>query len=370
MSSSIGSFQENFNPKSQYRDPPGFLRPCAVLVVAAKNMNETVGLTPKPKPAPSMLYWKAYAVAVLVLWAAGISLNHVWGEVGRHWPMSLVMILGSLVAGSTPMGGGTVAFPILVLVFGQPASNARNFAFIIQAVGMTSALLFIIGRRVALPVRVLLGSTGGAAIGFATGTFLIAPHVQGSMVKLLFSCVWLSFGLLTLSRNSEICGLKGPGPGETARAELIGLAAGTVGGIMASMIGVGVEMAVYTVMVLVFRTDLKIAIPTAVSAAALASLQGAALHGYLGDLDRQSVYNWLAATPIVIFGAPTGTWLVSILPRAKVLYFVSALCVFQFIWTVQQTAHTGRDWAFTAVAMITAVSALGLLYRTGKNNPA
>jgi uncharacterized membrane protein YfcA len=280
--------------------------------------------------------------------------------------MSIVMILGSLVAGSTPMGGGTVAFPILVLVFKQPAANARNFGLIIQALGMTSAMLFIIGRKVALPVRVLLGSTGGAAIGFGIGTFLIAPHVQSNLVKLLFSCLWMSFGLLTLTKNAEICGLKGKGPGDTTRAELIGLAAGLIGGTIASMIGVGVEMCVYTVMVLVFRTDLKIAIPTAVSAAALASIEGAILHGYMGDIDRQAFYNWLAAGPIVIFGAPTGTYLVSILPRMKVLYFVSGLCVLQFVWTLQQTAHTSAEWTFTAVAMIVAALVLTTLYKTGK----
>ena len=315
-----------------------------------------------------MRYWKAYVTTLLLIWVAGVSLNHLWPEVAKHWPMSLVMVLGSLVAGSTPMGGGTVAFPILVLVFGQPASNARNFALIIQAVGMTSALLFILGRRVALPVRVLVGSTCGAGLGFAIGTFLIAPHVQGSTVKLLFSCLWMSFGLLTLAKNSEICALVGRGPGETVRAELVGLAAGLVGGVMASMIGVGVEMAVYTVMVLVFRADLKIAVPTAVSAAALASIQGAALHGYLGDLDQQSIYNWLAATPIVIFGAPAGTWLVSVLPRIRVLYFVSGLCIFQFIWTLQQTAHRPSDWLFAAGAMTFAVAVLTLLYRTGKSS--
>ena len=229
-----------------------------------------------------------------------------------------------------------------------------------------SALLFIAARKVPLPIRVLTGSTAGAAIGFGIGTFLIAPLVPGSLVKLLFSCVWMSFGMLTLSKNREICGLTGKGPGDTPSAELIGLAAGLIGGTMASMIGVGVEMAVYTVMVLVFRADLKIAIPTAVSAAALASIEGAALHVYLGDIDGQALFNWLAAAPIVIFGAPAGAYLVSVLPRMKVLYFVSSLCVLQFIWTLQQTAHSSTEWWFVAMAMAVAVVVLSALYRTGK----
>jgi uncharacterized protein len=317
-------------------------------------------------PDNLMRFWKAWVVVFLVGWLSVVTGFGYWVAVREHWPMSIVMVLGSLVAGSTPMGGGTVAFPILVLLFQQPASNARNFGLMIQAVGMTSAMLFIIARKVPLPVRVLTGSTGGAAIGFAIGTFLIAPHVQSSLVKLLFSCLWMSFGLLTIARNGEICGLKGKGPGDTPGAELIGLAAGLIGGTMASMIGVGVEMAVYTVMVLVFRADLKIAIPTAVSAAALASIEGAVLHLYLGDIDQQALFNWLAAGPIVLFGAPTGAYLVSILPRVKVLYFVSALCVLQFIWTLQQTAHSTAEWWFVAVAMVVAIAVLTTLYSTGR----
>ena len=81
-------------------------------------------------------------------WVGVVSGFGYWAAVGQHWPMSVVMILGSLVAGSTPMGGGTVAFPILVLIFHQPASNARNFGLIIQAVGMTSAMLLRLAREV------------------------------------------------------------------------------------------------------------------------------------------------------------------------------------------------------------------------------
>ncbi len=329
-------------------------------------MATATGVTAAPVRAGAMGYWKLYVAAFLLVWLVLVTRFGFWEGARRHWPMALVMTLGSLVAGSTPMGGGTVAFPILVLLFGQNPSNARNFGLIIQSVGMTSALIFMICRRVPIPVRILIGSTAGAVIGFGLGTFLIAPHVQSSLVKLLFSCLWMSFGLLTLLRNSEICGLKGRGPGETLNAELVGVIAGLVGGIMASMIGVGVEMCVYTLMVLVFRSDLRIAIPTAVSAAALASVVGAILHIHLGDIDSDTIYNWMAAGPIVIFGAPIGAFLVSKLPRMRVLYFVAALCVFQFIWTLQQTAHTQTEWLFTAVAMAVAVSVLFGLYTVGK----
>src|SRR6266446_5370746 len=99
-------------------------------------------------PPVSLRNWKIYCAAFLAIWAVMVAGFGLWAPVLAHWRMSLVMIFGSLVAGSTPMGGGTVAFPILVLVFGQAPANARNFGLIIQALGMTSAMIFIIGRRV------------------------------------------------------------------------------------------------------------------------------------------------------------------------------------------------------------------------------
>ena len=332
-----------------------------------KDTRPVTALPPASSGAPAnpMRWWRAYVIAFLAIWLVIAFGFHYWPEIRQHWPMSVVMVLGSLVAGSTPMGGGTVAFPILVLVFHQLPANARNFGLLIQALGMTSALLFILGRRVPVPVRMLTGSAAGAAMGFLLGTFVISPHVQSNLVKLLFSCLWMSFGLLTLFRNREICGLKGRGPANDTHTLRAGLVAGLIGGTLASMIGVGVEMCVYSVMVLVFRTDLKIAIPTAVAAAALASIEGAALHLWLGDVDRQAVMNWLAAAPIVIFGAPAGTWIVSVLPRIRVLYFVSGLCLFQFIWTLQQAAHGRAEWLFVVAAMTLAVVILVALYKAG-----
>lgn len=267
------------------------------------------------------------------------------------------------------MGGGAVAFPILALGFGQPAAGARNFALIIQALGMTSALLFMIGRGTRLPVWFLAGSTVGAAIGFAVGMFCIEPFLDGNLVKLLFSCIWMSFGLLTLAKNREICGLQGKGPGGSPSAAPIGLATGLIGGSIAAILGVGVEMAIYTAMVLVYRADLKIAIPTAVAAAALASVEGAALHVfYLRDIEPGTFHDWLAAGPVVIFGAPAGAFLMTIVPRIRVLYAVSALCLLQFVWTLNRTAHRAADWWFVLFALLAAGTIQTALYTAGKRS--
>ena len=53
--------------------------------------------------------------------------GHV-SELYTHWPIALAMSLGSYFAGSTPMGGGTVGFPVLVMLQGEPSGMGRDLA--------------------------------------------------------------------------------------------------------------------------------------------------------------------------------------------------------------------------------------------------
>jgi uncharacterized membrane protein YfcA len=313
---------------------------------------------------PSKL-WKAFVAAYFLAWLLFLGASGDWLPVIEHWRMALVMSAGSFVAGSTPLGGGTVAFPILVLVFHSPASNARNFAFAIQSIGMTSAFVFLLVRRVPLPLRFLTGAALGSAAGLIAGTFFVAPLFEAAFVKLTFACLWMSFALLHVARTPEICALKGSPP-QDGRAMLAGAAAGLIGGVLAAMIGVGVEMAVYSTLVLIYRADLKIAIPTAVSAAALCSIEGAALHAIVGDFDRETILNWLAAGPVVILGAPIGAWLTTRIPRKPVIGFVCFLCLLQFAFTLRQSAAAAREWRFVAAAMLVTLGTLTVLYRFGK----
>ena len=123
------------------------------------------------------------AMRDLARWLAWLALAFGFGyfaQVKTHWPMAVVMVFGSVVAGSTPMGGGTVSFPFLVLVFGQPPNLGRNFGLAIQALGMTSAMIFILARRTPIQARMLIWSVVGAAVGLVTGTFWIAPLLPSS----------------------------------------------------------------------------------------------------------------------------------------------------------------------------------------------
>lgn len=54
---------------------------------------------------------------------------------------------GSFLGGSSPVAGGTVGFPLRVLVFEHPAKLGRDFSLSIQSVGKVSAVVYILTRR-------------------------------------------------------------------------------------------------------------------------------------------------------------------------------------------------------------------------------
>ena len=94
--------------------------------------------------------------------------------------LAAAMAVGSYVAGSTPMGGGTVGFPVLVLLMDLPATLGRDFSFAIQAIGMTSASIYILCRRQELEWPMLRASLPGALLGTPLGIAFVAPLASAS----------------------------------------------------------------------------------------------------------------------------------------------------------------------------------------------
>ena len=315
---------------------------------------------------PRMRPWLGWLVAFYTVWVVLNAGLHLWSQTRAHWPIGAAMVLGSYVAGSTPMGGGTVGFPVLVLLFDMPASLGRNFGLVIQSIGMTSASIFIFCRRTPVESRMLCWSILGSAAGLLAGTYLVVPFISDATVKLLFACIWVSFGILTLARNREICGFHRMTHIPDTAARNLGLVVGLAGGITTSATGVGIDMILYTVLVLLYRMDLKVAVPTSVIVMAVSSAMGTLLHFYIGDFSHELFYNWLAAAPVVILGAPLGAYSCSIVPRSLTLYFVAVLCVIQFFWTLHEVAPTAEQWVFVGVNLLIALLGFVLLYRVGK----
>jgi len=328
----------------------------------------TVALNGKRADFPAIRLWYVYVFAFLVVWAVVVFGFGLFPAVVRQWPMALVMILGSLVAGSTPMAGGAVSFPVLVLAMGVAPDSARNFGLLIQAAGMTSAMIFIFCRRVPVQGRLLGWTKVGAAGGMLLGTFVLAPHVPANFVKLTFACMWMSFAVLTIAKNHEFSAMTGTRRVTGQAALSVGLVVGIIGGVIASITGNGVEMILYVALVLLYRCDLKIAVPTAVSAMAATSVIGVATRLYVAHISSDVMMKFLAAGPFVIFGAPIGTYIVSVIPRRRTLYALAILCVAQFAWTLDRLERTPTEWIFVAIAMTSAGAVFYWMYRRGRHN--
>jgi uncharacterized protein len=133
---------------------------------------------------------------------------------------------------------------------------------------------------------------------------------------------------------------------------------GFIGGAVMSLIGVGPEMLVYATLVLRFGWKPKVAVPTAVCATALAAPVGFLLRVITAGVDPGVFPEWLAATPIVIFGAPLGAYIGARLPRKVLLRIIGALVLVQFGFTVNQVRPTPAQWA--GVVALAALSAAGL----------
>jgi uncharacterized membrane protein YfcA len=297
---------------------------------------------------PFILWLIMFYLGWLVLVLAGGYLE----TVSTHWPMAAAMAVGSYVAGSTPMGGGTVGFPVLVLLMDLPATLGRDFSFAIQSVGMTSASIYILCKRQELEWPMLRAASLGALLGAPLGILFVAPLASDLFIKLLFASMWCSFGLLHLRRIREITSYEGMTPHDLAFDHKVGFAVGLLGSLsITSITGVGIDMMIYMVLVLWCHADLKIAIPTSVLLMAFTSLIGIAVKAALGDIQAGTFENWLAAAPVVAIGAPFGAMVVSRIGRRPTLLIVSILCVLQFVWIL----HHERDslnWLSLAAALL------------------
>ena len=309
-------------------------------------------------------------------WLLLVSTGGRWEVVKDHWPIAVAMGFGSYVAGSTPMGGGTVGFPVLVLLFDFPSSLGRNFALAIQSVGMVSATIYLLSARRPLDWGILRPALGGMLVGVPLGAAFVAPALPDLWVKLAFAVLWASFGVMHLIKMRELVAATSDPTLPKPYERPVGFAVGLLGGVAAAVTGVGIDMMLYAVLVLLYRSDLKTAVPTSVVVMAAASLLGIATNVALAQLapsryviDPEVFANWLAAAPIVALGAPIGALVVNHLPRTPTLVIVSLLCVGQYVWTLIDQKVTGAPLFASLVAVLVIEAIFRKLYLLGAEWP-
>ncbi len=354
------------------------------------------------------------SATVTVIWALAVTWFSLWPRVASQWVAAVTMGFGSFVAGSTPQGGGAVAFPVFTKVLAVPPDVARTFSLCIQAIGMGVASLSIMINRRRVEWRGVGWTTAGAVLGFVGVIFLAsdpeAPFRPVSLpapyVKVTFTIVLMSMAAVVyISTRVSLREVhhRLPRLNHRMRGTLVVL--GVLGGCASAMIGSGADVFMYVGLVVFFGLDPKVGVPSSVIGMASISVLGLILLGLLdgqllvtlagddpgrvltvggqtvalgpegraifaavgtGDLPSSGRYDllgmWLAAAPIVAWGAPFGAWLAAHMSARRLVQFVTALVGFELVTTAVFLDALHRDMLLVAYGVGGSVLLLGGLY--------
>ncbi len=334
-------------------------------------LSQTDASVPGAVPGPN---WRRIALicalpaAVTLAWLIAVVVGDQLGRVAEHWEATVTMIFGSFLAGSSPAGGGAVAFPIFTKVLETPAAVARTFSLSIQAVGMTVASVVMLLTARTIEWRAFLVAFPLGTAGFMAGLFALGDpdtpfwdfRVSAALAKVTFTITLAAMAYLMFVM------LRSPDKGEDRcpiwnRRVGFGLAgAAFIGGAITSLTGTGVNVMLFLFIVLMAGLHPRVGVPTSILTMAALSIVGfivlALVHGQfdLGfnaageiisvgdrvadpplDASRTDVLGfWLAAVPVVVWGAPLGTWVVHVLRERRLIMFVGLLALIEVITTV------------------------------------
>ncbi|NEQ96903.1 MAG: sulfite exporter TauE/SafE family protein [Cyanothece sp. SIO2G6] len=253
-------------------------------------------------------------------WLVLLRPDYAIANIMEHWAIAVTMFFGSMVAGGTSMGGGAVAFPVLTKVLEIPAQDAKIFSLAIQTIGMGAASITIVamGTRLQWPV-IRLASLGGIP-GVFLGTAVFAPILPANAIRLSFTMMVSSFAIILLVLNRSNKPRKLGVSRWHRREKIVTFCAGFLGGILSGLVGSGMDICVFSTMVVLFNLCEKNSTPTSVVLMAINAAVGFLIHQFvLGDFVAPVQQYWFAAIPVVVVGAPAGAIICSLLNRQTIV---------------------------------------------------
>jgi len=293
----------------------------------------------------------ALSILILVAWIGYMASTSSWAVFESGWPMSLTMMAGAFVAGSTPMGSGAIAYPVLVLIINVASNDARTMTLMIQSVGMSCASYRIFyENHQNLCAKSLLYMSFFGIIGFNIGFYLI--KLPSSLVQTLYFTITFILGVLIQayinfrSQQSLYCIDCPPSISIEPKQLPLFIPITIIGGILVSMVGTGIDVFVYMYLRLAKRTDEHLTTNHTVILMASISLFGfynALVIQPFSIPDRVWNY-WLCSVPIVLVFAPLGNYVTNKwLTRSSLNKYIYVLETFQyiagFIITISKTAN-------------------------------
>jgi len=276
----------------------------------------------------------AIAAITWILWLL-LFRNDALLAVKDWWSITITMIFGSIIAGATSEGGGAVAFPVFTKLLHIAPWDAKLFSLSIQSVGMTAASIVIVLMRIRIDWQVIRWTSIGGAVGMFFGAMGLAQHLPPDVTKMTFTIMVSSFGvvLYIINRRERYCHEQMPVNGALERGLLLGVGLG--GGVLSSIVGTGLDIVTFSLLVLLFRISEKVATPTSVVLMAINSLIGCLVYFvFLNELNPAVQSYWLAAVPVVVIGAPLGVLICNYLSRRTIVNVLLALISIELITTL------------------------------------
>lgn len=306
---------------------------------------------------------------VSVVWLIAVTAFGLWDRIADHGVAAGTMVVGSFVAGATPQGGGAVAFPVFTKALNISSETARSFSLSIQTVGMTAASVSILIRRSPIVWRAVgVGALCGVSsfiltlVALADWSQPFAPMaVPGPFVKVTFSLIVLAMTSATIvAFRTPIRSVTDnlPYGGRTQTGALIFFS--TLGGIASALLGSGADVMIYLFLVVILGIRSTVGVPTSVLTMTVVSIVGfvvmvgvdnqfAIEFAANGDVlsvggdplseplapRRADLFGmWIAAAPIVAWGAPLGALVASRIHARTLTAFVIGLGALEVVTTV------------------------------------
>ncbi len=276
----------------------------------------------------------AIAISFWTAWLVILGYQEAFHHLISNWQIALTMLFGSIIAGGTSIGGGAVAFPVFTKLLHIPTHDAKAFSLAIQSVGMSAASLAICLTGIRVEWQVIRWGSLGGFLGIFIGLGY-APVLPPDVLKMSFTIMLSSFAMTLFALNKDVrqCHLSVPTWSFLERG--LFLLAGLLGGIMSGLVGNGIDIFIFSMMVLLFRISEKGATLTSVVLMAINAVAGLALQVFVfNDFTEQVCGYWLAAIPIVVVGAPLGAIFCSLLRRETIANILIYLIFIEMVTSV------------------------------------
>lgn len=373
----------------------------------AENHHRNVALHAEIDSSTDRTFRKAMAAlpaaAFIPCWLFAMIKNQIWKKVFvEFWPMTAAMVLGSFIAGSTPLGGGVVGFPVSVLALGFDASQGRDFSAMIQSVGMTSASYLIIYLKPQMVhAKLVAFSIFFGVVGCVFG--FVVP-LREFVVNLTLTTYLVAFAIVYCYKNEVIEQYAIPiAPTAADRQKKLAKSAGSphpadadgfpneepaamhperlalirdsmlafsalIGGFVTAKLGSGSDSMCYIFASFGWNSlvpsDQRLSESTMTASTvvimATMSVVVVGLRMATGDITPDVVMCWAAAAPVVSLGAPIGSLVLG--PAAEIMlrrffYFIAFVQFLLFAIIVIRTNVPG--WSvISAVIVLTTISIL------------